>query len=361
MIVPEQIPGPFDSRKTPPLRIRFAGVPILSACMILQTAGNADGRDYPTKPVRILTSTAGGATDFAARMIGQGLSASLGQPIIVDNRAAIVSNETVSRATPDGYTLLVAGGALWINPLLERVPYDALNDFAPITFTGRSPGILLVHPAVAVKSVKELIALARSKPGVLNFGTGATGGPPHLAGVLFKSMAGVNIVRVPYKGGAPALVGLMSNEVQMMFATAGSVPPQLVKSEKFKVLAVTSLQPSELFPDLPTLSASGLPGFEVVSLDVVLAPSNTPAAIINRLQREIARDISKPETRQKFFNAGVEVLGTLPQESAQYIKSDVAKWSEVLGNADKRDGRPIGPPRTERSPPEILARLERSR
>ena len=296
-------------------------------------AGGASAQSYPTKPVRILTSTAGGATDFAARIIAQGLSGRLGQPVVVDNRAAIVSNETVSRAAPDGYTLLVAGGALWISPLLERLSYDVLKDFSPITFTGRSPGVLLLNPSMPVGSVKDLVALAKARPGTLNFGTGAIGGPPHLAGELFKSMAGIDIVRVPYKGGAPALVGLLANEVQMLFATAGSVSPQLVKSDKVRALAITSLQPSELFPGLPTMAASGLPGFEVVSLDVVLAPADTPVAIINRLQQEIVSDIRRPEVKQKFFSSGVEVVGTLPGESVKYIKADVARWIRVIKDA----------------------------
>src|SRR5262249_54209123 len=160
------------------------------------------------------------------------------------------------------------GAALWVSPLIERLSYDVLKDFSPITFTGKSPGVLLLNPTLPVNSVRDLIALARSRPGALNFGTGALGGPPHLAGELFRYMAGIRIVRVPYKGGTPALTALLGNEVQMLFAVSGSVSPQLVKSDRVRALAITSLQPSELFPGLPTMDASGLPGFEVVSPDV---------------------------------------------------------------------------------------------
>lgn len=313
------------------MRMRGFAAVMLSVGIVV--AGTAFGETYPDKPIRMLSSTAGGATDFAARIVAQGLSTSLGEQVVVDNRPAIVSNEIASKAPSDGYTLLVAGGALWITPLLQRVSYDPVKDFSPITFTGRSPAVLLVNPSLAVKSVGDLIALAKAKPGTLNFGTGATGGPPHLAGELFKIMAGVNVVRVPYKGGAPAIAALLSSEVQMMFGTASSVPAGLVKSGKLKALAVTSLKPSSLFPNLPTMSDSGLPGYEVVSLDAVLAPAHTSSAIVERLHREIVRIINSQDVKQKLFDSGIEVVGTSPAETARYIHSDMTKWSKVIKDA----------------------------
>ncbi len=294
--------------------------------------GVVSGQEYPNKPIRIYTSTAGGGTDFATRIIAQGLTGPLGQPVIVENRVAIISIETVSKATPDGYTLLFAGGTLWIVPLLQTVSYDTVRDFAPITFTGRSPAVLLVHPSLPVKSVKELIALAKARPGQLNYSSGGAGSSGQLGAELFKSMAGVDIVGIFYKGGGPALLAVLGGETQVIVNPPPPAAPH-IKSGRLRALAITSLQPSELLPGLPTVAASGLPGYEVLSLDAVLAPAKTPVAIINRLRQEIVRDINRTEVKQKFFDFGIEIVGSSSEESAQFIKTDIAKWTKVIKDA----------------------------
>jgi tripartite-type tricarboxylate transporter receptor subunit TctC len=310
---------------------RLAGTRLIVGLMLFVT-GIACSQDYPNKTIRILTSAAGGGTDFAARIIAQGLSGSLGQPVIVDNRPTITALELASKAPSDGYTLLVAGATLWIIPLLQNVSYDTLRDFSPITFTGSSPLVLVVHPAVAAKSVKELIGLAKAKPGQLNYASGGAGSSANLSAEYFKSLAGVDIVRVSYKGNGPALTALLAGETQMIFITPPPVAPH-IKSGRIRALAVTSLQPSELLPGLPTVAASGLPGFEVISIDSVVAPAKTPAGIINRLRQEIVRDINRPEIKQKFLDSGIEIVGNTPAEAAKFIRVEISKWGKVIKDA----------------------------
>ena len=304
----------------------------LMVSLAFLASGMASSQDYPNKTIRILTSAAGGGTDFAARIIAQGLSAGLGQPVIVDNRPTITALEIASKAPPDGYTLLVAGATLWIIPLLQNVSYDTLRDFTPVTFTGSSPLVLVVHPAVAAKSVKELISLAKAKPGQMNYASGGAGSSANLSAEYFKSLAGVDIVRVSYKGNGPALTALLAGETQMIFITPPPVAPH-IKSGRIRALAVTSLQPTDLLPGLPTVAASGLPGFEVISIDSVVAPAKTPGAIINRLRQEIVRDINRPEIKQKFLDSGIEIVGTTPAEAAKFIKLEISKWGKVIKDA----------------------------
>jgi len=310
---------------------------LLGSFIVFTFLGTAfvSGQDYPSKPIRIFTSTAGGGTDFATRIVAQGLTGPLGQPVIVENRVAIISIETVSKAAPDGYTLLFAGGTLWIVPLLQNVPYDTVRDFSPITFTGRSPAVLLVHPSLPVKSVKELIAFAKGRPQQLNYSSGGPGSSGQLGAELFKSMAGVDIVGIFYKGGGPALTAVIGGETQVIVNPPPPAAPH-IKSGRLRALAITSLDPSELLPGLPTVSASGLPGYEVLSLDAVFAPAKTPGAIINRLRQEIVRDLNRPEVKQKFFDVGIEIVGSTPEEAAKFIQSDIAKWSKVIKEAGIR-------------------------
>ena len=290
------------------------------------------GQDYPNKTIRIVTGGAGGSTDFTSRQLAQGISGPLGQPVIVDNRTAPISSEIVSKAPPDGYTLILQGGALWITPLLQKMPHDAVRDFSPITLTEKTTNIVAVHPSVPAKSVKELIALVKARPGELNFGTSVTGGSNHLAAELFKSMAGVNIVRLPYKSSAPVITGLISGEVQLAIIDVGLVMPH-VKTGRLRALAVTSAEPSALAPGLPTAAATGLPGYESVSITGVLAPSKTPAAIINRLNQEMVRVLNMPDVKERFLNAGIETATSTPEQFAAAMKSDIAKWSKVIRDA----------------------------
>ena len=248
---------------------------ICSTGVLTLGTGAACGQDYPNKAIRIITSPAGGGSDFTARIVAQGVSAPLGQQVIVDNRTALQAAEAVSKASPDGYSLLVGGGVLWIGSLLRPSPFDALRDFTPITMTERTVHVVTVHPSLPVKNVKELIALAKARPGELNYGSAGAGSAQHLGVELFKAMTGVNIVHVPYKGGGPALTALVGGEMQMTIYDSGGVGPH-VKSGRLRALAVTSAEPSALVPGLPTVAASGVPGYESVGADrPVCAGQNT--------------------------------------------------------------------------------------
>ena len=296
--------------------------------MVTTGVGIGHCQDYPNKPLRIVTSAPGAASDFASRLIAQGLTESLQQQVIVDNRGNFAA-DVVSKAVPDGYTMLVDGASFWIGPLLQKTPYDPVKDFAPITTVTNAPLIMVVHPSVAATSVKELIALAKARPGELNYGTGPAGGSPHLATELFNSMAGVKIVRVGYKGAGPAVNALLGGEIQLMIPSASSVFA-LVKSGKLRALAITSARPSASFPGVPTVAASGLPGYESGVNTGIFTRANTPASIVTRLNQEIVRVINKPEMRERFLNSGVEVVGNSPQQFMALIKSEIAKWSKVI-------------------------------
>ena len=298
-------------------------------------AGAAVAQSYPAKPVRIVTVAPGSANDIVARLIAQELRPALGQTVVVDNRGTIAA-EIVARAPADGYTLLLYGSAVWLSPFIRsNTPYDPVKDFAPITLVASSPNVLVVHPSLPVKSARELIALARSRPGDLNYAAGSLGAAPHLAAELFKSMAKLNIVRVAYKGTGGSLIGLLSGEVEMMFPTAGSVTPH-IKSGKLRALAVTSLQPTALAPGLPVLAAA-LPGYESVSLNGMFAPAKTPDPIIRQLNQEIVRIMTRAEVKEKLVAAGTDAMATTPEEFAATIKSEMAKWGALIRDAGIRE------------------------
>ena len=308
---------------------------ILWVGLMLLCTGGASGQAYPNKTIRMVTTGGGGGNDFGARLIAQGLTLPLGQQIIVDNRAGsgFVPGDTVSKAPPDGYTLDFVSSTHYLQPLLQKAPYDPVKDFSPITMVTQAPQIVVVHSAVAANSIKELIALAKAKPGVLNFMSTGAGSTNHLAGELFNTMAGVKMVHVPYKSAGTAITDLLSGEVQIRFGTGSAVEP-FVKAGKLRSLAVTSLQPSALFPGLPTVAASGVPGYEMVTMLGVLAPAKTPAAIINRLHQEIVRVINRPDVKEKFFNVGAEVVGSSPAQFSTYVKSYASMWAKVIKDAN---------------------------
>ena len=316
------------------LAIRSA-VSILSSAVMIMGAGVVSGQNYPNKPIRIVTGSIGGGNDTAARLIVQGISGPLGQQVIVENRATIVTAETVAKANPDGYTLLFAGDILWIGPLLrvkrDDLP-DPVKDFSPISMLASSPNVVVVHPSSPAKSVKELIALARAKPGQINYGTSTPGGTPHLGGEMFNTMAGVKMTGVPYKGSGDIARALIGNEVHVGFLSAGSVAAH-VQSGRLRALAVTSLKPSAMAPGLPTMAESGLPGYELVGIDAMYAPAGTPVAVINRLNREIVRFLRTPEAKEKYLTIGGEVIGSSPQEHAAKIKSSMASMGKVIRDA----------------------------
>ena len=302
-------------------------VSIFSVGLMVLCAGAACGQNYPNKPIRIVTSEPGGGADFTSRLIAQAISPFLGQPVIVENRggSGIIAAEIVAKASPDGYTLMVIGSSLWLFPFLrDHVSYDPVKDYSPVTVATSPPNLIVVHPSVAAKSVKELIALARARPGELNYASGPAGSSNHLAAELFKSMAGVNIVRITYKGSAPALNDLLGGQVQLMFPNAAAVMSH-VKSGRLRALAVTGAQPSALLPGLPTAAATGLPGYESATIQGVLAPARTPAAIVNRLNRDIVRGLNTADVKERFLNAGVETVGSSPQEFAASSLSDLGR------------------------------------
>jgi len=300
---------------------------IVALAMMVLFADVVSGQNYPNKSLRIVTAGLGGGSDFAARVIAQGITGPLGQPVIVDNRSSNIVGDIVAAAPPDGYTLLVIGSSFWIAPFLQKTSYDPVRDFSPITLAERSPNVLVVHPSVPAKSVKELIAFAKAKPGALNYGSSAPGSSSQLAGELFKAMAGVNIVNVPYKAMGLALNDLLGGQVQLIFG-ASAVAPH-IKTGKLRALAVTTAAPSSLFPDLPTVAAT-IPGYEAVSVTGVLAPSKTPATVVNRLNQEIVRSLNTEDTKQKFFNLGAESVGTTPAQLAAAIKSEMASMGKII-------------------------------
>ena len=298
--------------------------------------GAVHAQEFPTRPVRIVTSAIGGTTDLVARLIAQGLTASLGQQVIVDNRpTGIIPGEIVVKAPPDGYTLLFSGSSLWMMPLLQKVPFDPVKDLAPIALGSSTPNLVVVHPSLPATTVKDLIALAKAKPGALNYGSGATGASSHLGAELFKYMAGVNIVRIPYKGQGPAVLGLLGGEVQMSFATSASVAAH-IKSGKLRALAIGTAKPSALAPGLPTVAESGLPGYQSASNAGMFVPVRTPARLITLLNREIVQALNKQEVKDLLFRDGTEVIGGSSQEFAASIKAEMASLGKVIKAAGIR-------------------------
>jgi tripartite-type tricarboxylate transporter receptor subunit TctC len=287
-------------------------------------------QSYPNKVIRVVTNEAGGDSDLQIRLlVANGLPELLGQPVVVENRPTVIVGELVARAAPDGYTLIVFGGSLWNAPFLSKTAYDPVKDFTPITILTSTPQLLVVNSSVPVNSVKDLVALAKAKPGFLNFPNTGPGATSNLSAELFKYMAGVNLVGVRYKGTPQAINALISGEVQVGFLLLANALPQ-VKTGKLKALAVTSPQPSALFPELPTVASAGLPGFAAGALSAFLAPAKTPTAIVNRLNQETVRVLNKPEVKDRHLAAGVEVVGSSPKESAALIAADMATIGKLI-------------------------------
>ena len=290
---------------------------------------------YPNKTIRIVTSEPGGVSDVASRLIAQGISPKMGQPVVVDNRPAIVAIELAAKATPDGYTLLHYGSTIWLLQYMrDYVPWN-IEDFAPVTWTTLTPNLVVVNPSLGVGSIKELLALANARPGELNCAMGSRASSSHLAAELFIHMTGIKVAPIAYKGNVPGLTALMSGEVQLIFPTASSGGP-FVKSGKLKALAVTSAKPSVLFPGIPTVAESGVPGFESVSVVGVLAPAKTPAPIIRRLHHEIVTYLNQPEVKQKLANTGSEVVASSPETFAAVITAERARMGKVITAAGIR-------------------------
>jgi tripartite-type tricarboxylate transporter receptor subunit TctC len=307
------------------------------AALLLAASAAVHAQGYPTRPVRLIVPAApGGGTDIAARMIAPKLTEYLGQQVVVDNRAGgntIIGNEFVARAAPDGYTLLMGISSLAIMPHIHaRIPYDTGKDYAPVSQVVLMPNFLVAHPSLPARSVKELIAFARTRPGQLNYGAGGLGTNPHLAMELLLSMTGLKIVYVPYKGQGPALIDLLAGHVSLMMASIQSVLPH-VKNNRLRAFGVTSTKRATVAPDIPTIAEAGVPGFEVAQWFGVLAPVNTPREIVAKLHAGIVRAVQDPAIRERFISDGAETVGSTPEAFAAVIRADLGKWGKVIKDA----------------------------
>jgi tripartite-type tricarboxylate transporter receptor subunit TctC len=304
------------------------------ALMLVSAVGNAPAEDFPTKPIRIiLPSLAGGPTDFYARAVAQGLTENLGQQVLVVNypgASGIIGTDMVAKAPPDGYTLLLTSTHHSVNPsLYKKLPYDTVNDFTPLTLVAMNPNVLVAHPSLSAISVKELIVLAKARPGQLNYAsTSGIGGGNHLSAELLKSMAGIDILHIPYKGQSAALNDLVAGHVTLMFTSVGLMVPY-IKAGKLKALAVTGAKRLASLPDVPTV-AETLPGYEVNSWWGMWSPARTPKNIVNRLNTEIARVLNSPDVKKRFLTLDAEAGGNAPEEFAAFQKSEMDRWARVV-------------------------------
>lgn len=309
-----------------------------AAALALLPLQFASAQGYPTRPIRMLVPfPAGGSFDIFARVIAQKLSAAFGQQVVVDNRggaSGIIAAELAARAAPDGYTLLFGGaGPLSIVPALHaKLPYDPLKDFAPVSLVATAPHMLVTHPSLPVKTVQDLIALAKAKPGQLNYATGGIGGPPHLAAELLKNMASIDIVHVPYTGGAQATTATVAGQVHLYFASMASAVP-LVKEGKLKGIAVTSAKRTAAAPEFPTIAESGVPGYELLIWFAIVAPAATPKPLIARLNAEVVKAIGAADTRKRFIAFATDPASSTPEELAAFNRSEIVKWTKIIKSA----------------------------
>jgi len=309
--------------------------------LIVCSAAHAQSGAYPTKPIRLLVANApGGGLDTVARLTNATLSNALGQQVIIDNRPGAtgsVAAELTAKAIPDGYTVMLGAiGNLAVNPhIYKGLGYDPIRDLAPVTFAVSGSNVLVIHPSVQATTIKELVALARSKPGGLTYGSSGAGNAGHLAGELLLSMTKTKMVHVPYKGGAPAMTALLSGEVQMVFASPSTAIPQ-VKSGRLKGLAVTTLKRSLMLPDLPTIAESGFPGYDTDNWYGVVVAAKTPRSVIDRLNREFGRALNVPEVKEALLRQGLESAPGTPEAFGAYMKSEYQKWGKVIREAGIR-------------------------
>ena len=306
---------------------------LASASLIIAVAAGAQ-QAYPNKAIRVVVAFApGGISDFAARSVSQKLSEALGVPVIVENRAGaggILGAEAVAKSPPDGYTLLVTSISHTINPSVRKnLPFDAVRDFAPVTLLADAPNFLVVHPSLPVKSVKELVAFSRARPAQITYASAGAGTSTHLSGELFKAMARIDIVHVPYKGGGPAVIDLIGGHVLMMFATLPSVL-QHVRAGKLRGLAVTGSRRFPSAQEFPTMIEAGVAGYEVSGWSGLFAPAGAPREAIGRLATEIGKILRAPELKERFFVQGAEPVGNTPEEFAAFVRSEIAKWKKVV-------------------------------
>ena len=316
-------------------------VAALLAVLVAAFPGGAFAQAYPSKPIRLIVPfAAGGGNDAVARLVGKRLADSLGQPVLVDNRpgaGGVVGAELAAKSAPDGYTLFLGGvGSHAINPNLHRkLPYDPVRDFAPVELLAQAPLVLVVHPSVPARDIAEFIAYARANPGRLNFASNGNGSSSQLAAVMFDTMAGVDMVHVPYKGLSPALADLLSGQVQLMFSSVVAILPH-IKAGKLRGLATTGAKRLASLPELPTIAESGLPGYEASSWYGILAPAGTPRDIVARLNAELGKALDQPEVRASLIAEGAEPAGGSPEAFAAHIRSEMERLGKLIRDANIR-------------------------
>jgi tripartite-type tricarboxylate transporter receptor subunit TctC len=329
--------GGLDASSKQGSRLRDANVRESAAAAVLLAQASVPSPQYPERPVRVIvTFPAGGGTDIVARMIFQKVAERMGGSFVVDNRGGAggtIGTDLAAKAPADGYTIVVVSGSHTINPsLYKKLTYDAARDFAAISMLVTGPGVLVVHPSLPARNARELIAVAKSRPGELLYASAGNGTPPHLAAELFKSMAGINIVHVPYKGNAQAMTDLIAGQVSLSFPTGPSAMPH-VQTRRLRALGVTSAKRASGLPDIPTIAESGLPGYEASAWYGLLAPANTPPAIIAKLQSEIHAALRVPDVVDKLAAQGLEPAANTPDEFTRFIGVELAKWSKVIAAA----------------------------
>ena len=318
-----------------------AVVPALALSMAgaaFPTPGHAQG--YPDKPVRWIVAFApGGGADNLARTLQGALSDALGQTVVIDNRGGgggTIGTEMTARAAPDGYTILLIATGHTVNAsLFPKLPYDPVKDFAPVSLVASQSNILAIHPSVAVQSVKELVALARAKPGTLNFASGGNGSTPHLSGELLRIMTHIDLTHIPYKGSGPAVVDLLSGHVQMMFVGPIAIEAH-IKSGRLRALAVADKKRMSILPNVPTMTEAGFPGIETGTWYGILAPAATPQAVVTRLHRAIVKVLELPDVKTRLLAQGVDIVGSSPAELERYLRDEIAKWRKVVREAKVR-------------------------
>ena len=306
-----------------------------------QTGTAADAANYPARPIRfIMPYPPGGTIDMSGRLVAQNASETLGQQIVIDNRTGAggtLGTETAAKSPADGSTIVMGGtGTLAVSPSLERkLGYSPLNDFAPITLLATTPYVLVVHPSVPAASTRELIALAKSQPGKLNYASGGSGSAPHLIGEMFRTRARIDVVHIPYKGSSPAKIDLVAGRVQMFFT---GIPPVLgeIRSGALRAVGVTSGKRTQTLPDVPTIAESGVPGFDVSPWFGVLAPAHTPQPIVSRLNRDMVAALRSPSLRDRLARDGVDVVGNTPKEFAAFIRSELDKWAKAVKESNAK-------------------------
>ena len=307
---------------------------VLAFTLLLGAAHSALAQaPYPVKPIRFLVGfPPGGTNDIVARAIAPRLSEFLGQSVVIENRGganASIATDLAAHAAPDGYTILLVAPGHATNPALLKLNFDSINDFAFVTLLAESQNLLVVHPSLPVRSVKELIALSKKRPGEINYGSSGTGTTVHLSAELFQYMTGVKWVHIPYKGGGPGLIALISGEVSLYFGNVPTVIRQ-ARDGKVRAVATTGLKRTPAAPDIPTVAESGVPGYEVTTAYGMAAPAKTPRAILNRLHTDAVRALNAPDTRERLLGLGADPVGNTPEQYTEFMKNEIAKWAKVI-------------------------------